>query len=551
MSLVSTVTRRVPHFWRSVTFGAISALSAVCLLGISAFLISSAALQPAILTLNAVIVAVRAFAFSRAGFRYVERLDGHNGAFKMMKALRVAIYERIVPLAPKRLGGHSRADLVHTLVEDVDAQQDAVVRVREPLWISAITLVVAIAGVAVISVNAAWVLLVAVALAIVFGAWLPARLHQSELSQIASREAELDNDVDNAVSTLRMQLAYDVADNAKDQVTAAQHGLAKAVRAGATAGAMTNAIILLVLGGATIGCLAVAAADAAWGAFPGTFVAVIVLVPLSLVESTSLAASAMQHHLRVNASKERLEDLVDGVRPITEAEDVADATLVPSGVLLQVRDGEIGWESPSLTGINLQLAQGETTLIRGASGRGKSTLAATIAGLIEPLGGSWQLMGRDMRQLDSAVIRENCVLVEQHAHLFSGSVRQNLLLAAPNANDSALESVLHSVGLDEDLAARQGLDTEVGEFGERLSGGQAQRLALARAMLVAAPIIVLDEPTASVDPEQSAEITRALLDAARNAEHHPAVVLLTHEQVPEELINNVYDLDTQAVTEAV
>jgi len=173
-------------------------------------------------------------------------------------------------------------------------------------------------------------------------------------------------------------------------------------------------------------------------------------------------------------------------------------------------------------------------VLAGPSGAGKSTLVDALVRFVDHEG-SYTLDGVEARTMHPDAVRARVGLVEQDPFVFDQSVRQNLLFARDTATDAELTDVLDRVGLGHWLARRGGLDAPVGERGALVSGGQAHRLALARALLHAFPVLVLDEPTADVDPDLGDAVLRDLVGAARQAGR--TVVVVSHVPVPADLVD--------------
>ncbi|MGX5695247.1 ATP-binding cassette domain-containing protein [Agromyces soli] len=197
----------------------------------------------------------------------------------------------------------------------------------------------------------------------------------------------------------------------------------------------------------------------------------------------------------------------------------------------------------ALRGVDLDLAPGERVLVRGPSGAGKTTLAHVLVRFLE-YGGSYLIDGVEARELDPTRLRDRIGLVEQRPWLFDESIRQNLIFASESASDEELARVLDRVGLAGWMRERGGLDAPVGERGALVSGGQAHRLALARAMLADFEVLVLDEPTASVDGARAEALLAELLDAASGR----SVVLISHAPVPAELVDRVVVIEHGATS---
>jgi ATP-binding cassette subfamily C protein CydC len=202
-----------------------------------------------------------------------------------------------------------------------------------------------------------------------------------------------------------------------------------------------------------------------------------------------------------------------------------------------------GQTEAGVAGVTLRLAPGDRVHLAGPSGAGKTTLAQALVRFLDYTG-SFRLNGVEARLLDQTEIRKVVGLCEQRPWLFDDSIRQNLLFARDTATDVELGDVLARVGLADWTFQRGGLDARVGERGALVSGGQAQRIALARALLADFPVLIVDEPTANVDAEGADALVRDILTAA--ADSHRAVLLISHTPVPDELITKRVTLPARA-----
>ncbi|WP_291049254.1 thiol reductant ABC exporter subunit CydC [Herbiconiux sp.] len=537
------------RFAPGVLLGVLSALCAVGLLATAAWLITRAAEQPPILYLSAAMVAVRAFALGRATFRYLERLVSHDAAFATMPELRVGVYERLVPVSPDGLGRARRGDLLSRLVSDVDEQQNLPLRVLQPLLVSGLTAVVAVVVVWIILPAAGIVLLIALLLAFVLGtaanAAVSARAERSLAGLRGRYRAELGDHLEN----LDLLIAYGAEARSRAALAEADARLTRAlVRRSAGAG-ITAALVTLLAGAATILILVVGVPQLGQGGFDGPALALIALVPLAVFEVFAMIPLAAGAWRQVAASAERIASVVPDAVPagIPAEGGAGDRALrpVPDGpVSVALRDVSARWPGESadaLQGFNLTVGPGDRILVRGASGSGKTTLAHVLVRFLEH-GGRYELDGVDVREYPQDAVRQVVGLCEQRPHLFDDDIRQNLLFARDTATDDDLRAVLERVGLGEWLRERGGLTARVGERGALVSGGQAQRIALARALLAEFPVLVLDEPTANVDPERADALLDDLLRAAASADR--AVLLISHTPVPEHLVTATVHLPT-------
>ena len=232
----------------------------------------------------------------------------------------------------------------------------------------------------------------------------------------------------------------------------------------------------------------------------------------------------------VREASRRLFELMDAPPAVAETCHAAPAP-VTGAPLVEVRDLRFtypGEPRPALDGLSLRLDPGRRIAIVGPSGSGKSTLVHLLLRFWDAPSGSILLHGHDLAEWPSADTRARIAFAAQRAHVFTGTLRENLLLARPSASTDDLHAVLRAVRL-EALVGRlpRGLDAWVGEAGQRLSGGERQRLALARALLRPAPLLLLDEPTAHLDALTEREVLAEIVRAGEGR----ATLLVTHRLV--------------------
>ncbi|NRD07936.1 thiol reductant ABC exporter subunit CydC [Rathayibacter agropyri] len=517
------------RFLPGLSFGLLSSASVVALLACSAWLIVRAAEQPPILFLSMAVVGVRAFALARAVFRYLERLAGHDAAFRALADLRVGVYERLVPVAPDGLGRVRRGDLVSRIVADVDAQQDVPLRIVQPLLVSAVVATASVVGVWLLLPAMGAVLLVLLVLAFAGGAVGAGLLSAHADRELAPLRGELAERLNLVVTRLDVLIAFDAADEAVGNVIRAEEALARAARRRAASAGLAAAVLALCSGGAVWAGLALGVP--AVGQLGGPALGVIALVPLAVFEVLATAPLAVQSARAALSSAQRLADLDrEASSPALASDADVDPRARPAGHDIVLREMTVSWPGaagPALSGVSLELPAGARVLLTGGSGSGKTTLAHALVRFLA-YSGSYSLGGVEARTLPQDEVRRVVGLVEQQPYLFDDTIRQNLLFARPNAADAVLEDVLARVGLASWVAARGGLDARVGERGSLVSGGQAQRLALARALLADFDVLVLDEPTASVD----APLADALLCDLLRAAEGRTVVLIAHRVPP-------------------
>jgi ATP-binding cassette subfamily C protein CydC len=268
----------------------------------------------------------------------------------------------------------------------------------------------------------------------------------------------------------------------------------------------------------------------------------VVLVPLAIFEVFAMVPLAAGAWRQVRTSAARVADVVVGELPAELPVSPAVPLSLPEGELvLELAGVAARWPgvlAPAISNVSFILRPGDCLLLTGESGSGKTTIAHVLARFLNHTG-SYTLTGADgrsvdVRDLNPDEVRRVVGLCEQSPHLFDESIRHNLSFANDNASDEQLLAALDSVGLAAWVAERGGLDAPVGERGSLVSGGQAQRIALARALLADFPILILDEPTAHVDNSQADALMADLLTSAAAAKR--AVLLISHTPVDSRFI---------------
>ncbi|MGO4593917.1 thiol reductant ABC exporter subunit CydC [Leifsonia sp. 2TAF2] len=533
------------RLWTAIAFGAMSGASAVALLGVSAWLITRASEQPALMYLSMAVVGVRAFALGRAFFRYLERLAGHDAAFRQLGTIRSRLFARLVPLAPDGLRGVRSGDLLARIADDVDELQNLSVRVIQPLVAAGVVAVGSVVVAALILPAAGVALLVTLVAALVAGALVNRWSAGAAERRIAPLRAAVNDALHDLVSNLDVLTAYGALPAAEEGVRRASARLTAAVRARAVGLGLTAGAVSLFAGAATVGALAGGIPALGGGAIDGPGLAVIVLLPLAVFEVFGTVPLAFGAWRRVRASAERIASVAPVTVPDGIPVDAPDAHPLEVRAVPEVRLDAVSasWPdtaSPVLDGVSLRLAPGERVLLTGPTGAGKTALAHVLTRLLDHTG-DYRLDGIPARELRQDDVRRAVGLVEQRPYLFDSDLRQNLLFARDSATDDELLAVLDRVGLRDWAVSRGGLSARMGERGALVSGGQAQRIALARALLADFPVLIVDEPTANVDAPVAHAIVRDVLQTA--AEDGRTVLLISHTEVPAGLIDREVRLE--------
>jgi thiol reductant ABC exporter CydC subunit len=518
--------------WRGFATGAAlqfaTIASGIGLMATSAWLISTASLHPSIAALAVAIVGVRFFGLSRGVFRYLERLASHRATLSLLARLRVTVFEALLPLAPARLREHRSGDLISRLVDDVEILDNFYVRVLGPSASAGLVAILVGALLALRGSAPAIAALIGLAVAGVIAPAVALRAGAQPGARTVTLRAELAARTADAVQGLSDLVAFNQSAAYRADLERRSLELAAAQVRNVRISAGASACVVLAGDLTAIAVLGLAVPLVRSGALAGVQLAVAVLTTLAAFEVAGPLAAAWQNLGATRAAASRLSALLEA-EPGVAAPRVALPP--PQGRMLEVRGLSFRYpdsETDALSNVSFSLAPGGCVAIVGSSGAGKSTIASLLLRFQEAPAGSIILDGQDVRGYAADEVRACLAYADQRASTVSGTLRENLMVASAEASDDVLMEALDAVDLSG--MVRQlpdGLDTWVGEQGHRLSGGERQRLALARAILKPSPFVILDEPTAHLDPMAE----RHVLAAVRRMAGTRGVLLITHRVV--------------------
>jgi ATP-binding cassette subfamily C protein CydC len=489
---------------------------------------------------------IRGSAIGRTVGRYFERLITHEATLRQLAGLRVWFYRQLEPLAPARLQQYHSADLLSRIRADVDALDNLYVRVLVPALVAVVAGIGFFVFAALFDLRLALLLLAMLLVAGVLLPWLSRRLGAAPGRRLVEAEAELRQVAIDGTQGLSELLVYGAAEAQAERLDALSRELVREQDrmsriAGLAQGAVGLSANLTLWGFLWIGIPLVES-----GALPPPQLAMLALFALAAFESVAPLPLAFQ----------QLEATLTAARRLFAIVDAEPAVLEPTGPAPQPKDNGIlirglrfaypGADRPALDGLDLDLPEGRRVAIVGATGSGKSTLLNLLLRFWTPDAGEIRLGGEPLEAFPGEQLRERVALVSQHPHLFDASIRENLLIAAPDAARARIEQACATAQIDAFIAGLpEGYDTWVGETGVRVSGGQARRIAIARALLKDAPILLLDEPTEGLD----APTERALMDAIRRLMQGRTVLLITHRPVALAEMDEILVLDQGRVIE--
>ena len=493
----------------SILFSTLTIGSSVSLLMTSAYLISKAALQPSIGEISVAIVGVRFFGISRGVFRYIERLVSHNTSFKVLADIRVWLYKAIEPIAPAGISKFKSGDLLNRLIADVDTLENFYVRVFLPPVVALVIVLSVSAFMLVFSPLISVVLFLSLALV---GVGL------STLALIAGKKAggdsiafrsilrekivDLVNGLPELVLFNRVRDAIQDIHQAAKKVYQAQITLSMLA-------AIQSAATSLIVGLTVWVLLLITIPMISSGKLDGIYLAVIVLGAMASFEAVQNLPPAMN---LLGANIRAAERVFELASPAESTAKDFNRTSALSG--RNIRFNKVSFQynqTPVLRDVDFELTPGKKIAIVGPSGAGKSTITNLLLRFWEPDSGQILIDGVSQSEINPEVSRSLYSVVSQNTFLFNTSILENLRVANPEADMGMIQKACQSADLEEFIATLpKKYDTIIGERGYQFSGGERQRLAIARAILKDAPIFVLDEPTANLDPATEERIRSML-----------------------------------------
>ena len=535
------------RFAACVAISSLGLGSALGLSAVAAWMIARASQVPDVVALGVAPVAVRLFGISRSVLRYCERLLSHDTALRGMSALRAHLYERLATSRADTVVGLRRGDVLARVGADVDAVGDLVVRSYLPMAVAACVGSATSIGMALIHPASGLILAACLLLAGAVGPLVTARAART--SELARQEHATDL---SAIVLTALEGGDELSVSGRlprlmDELSGLEARLSSARDRGARPAAMAAAVDTAAMGLAVVGALLIGGQAVITGDLAPVWLAVIVLVPLAAFEVTSALGPATVQLVTSAGAAARIVELTDRADQADRAEAPRTAAapdpeplpaLSDGGPRLRARGLAVGWpDGPVVAeGIDLDLAPGDRLAVTGPSGVGKTTLLATLAGLLEPKGGELTLDGTAPWAAQRSDVARRITLTAEDAHVFATTVLENLRVANGTLSSQDARALLRRAGLGDWLTGLpQGLDTLLSSDATTLSGGERRRLLLARALAAPAPLMLLDEPGEHLEAATADRLVADLLQAGNGAEDAEeaeetarGVLLVTH-----------------------
>ncbi|MBD2793141.1 heme ABC transporter ATP-binding protein/permease CydC [Xenorhabdus szentirmaii] len=467
---------------------------------------------------------VRGAAIFRTAGRYGERLVSHDATFRVLAHLRVFAFQKILPLSPGGIARFRQGEVLNRLVADVETLDHLYLRVISPVLAAFVVIVVLTFGLAFLDITLAYTLggiMLGLLLILPFafyhagksyGRNITAQRGQYRTLLTSALQGQAELTVFGALRRFRQTMTEVESSWLKNQQNQAHlTGLSQAVMIFSTGMTVTLMLWLSAAGFGEYGQ-------------PGALIALVAFCTLAAFEALAPVTVAFQHMGQVLSSATRVSQLMHQKPEIIFPDH---GPQMSHHLSLEIKDVDFTYPNqplPVLRNISLSLKSGEHIALLGKTGCGKSTLLQLITRAWNADGGEITLNKQLISSYEEETLRSMISVVPQRIHVFSHTLRENLLLAKPNATDDELEIVLKKVGLGNLLYTDEKLNCWMGDGGRQLSGGEQRRLGIARALLHDAPLMLLDEPTEGLDINTEQQI----LSLLRHSCQHKTLIVVTH-----------------------
>ena len=518
------------HFWLlllGVILAIVTLLASIGLLTLSGWFLSASAVVGAagLYSFNYMLPAagVRGAAITRTAGRYFERLVSHDATFRVLQHLRVTTFSKLLPLSPAGLSRFRQGELLNRVVADVDTLDHLYLRVISPLVGALVVIVVVTVGLSVLDVPLALMLGGIMLATLIVLPPLFYRAGKPTGENLTQLRGQYRQQLTTWLQGQAELTIFGASQRYREQMENTELSWHDAQRRQSDLTAASQAVMLLIGAIAVLTMLWFAAGGVGDNTQPGALIALFVFCALAAFEALAPVTGAFQHLGQVIASAIRITQITDCP---PEVQFPQTSAMAPTEVNVNLQDISFSYpEQPqkALDGISLSIAAGEHVAVLGRTGCGKSTLLQLLTRAWDPQHGEVLLNGVPLTQYGETALRASISMVPQRVHLFSATLRDNLLLAAPQATDEALAAVLTRTGLEK-LLDDSGLNAWLGESGRQLSGGELRRLAIARALLHDAPLVLLDEPTEGLDAATESQILELLEEVMQEK----TVLMVTH-----------------------
>lgn len=511
----------------------ITVLANVGLLALSGWFISAMALAGAAgVSMNYFTPAalIRGAAITRTAGRYGERLVTHEATFRLLSELRVWFYNRLEPLAPAVLQQYRSGDVVSRIRADIDTLNNLYLRILVPSVVALLASLILVAALAYYHPLLALVELSLLALAGVVTPWLMHQLNQANGTKLVQVAADLRMQLVSDLQGMGELLVYGAVEQQAQHLKQHSKHLAQLQQSQSRLNSFAQTALSMCANLAMWLMLILAIPLVQQHSLAPAHLAMFSLLALAGFEAIAPLPLAWQSWGETLAAAKRIFALTDQ-QPVVQEPVQPIALEEPVAIRLDKLSFRYSDTRPwVLRDFNFTLAAREKVIILGANGCGKSTLLSLLLRFREPTSGSLLLNEQPIQRYMGETVRANFSVLEQNTHVFNSTILDNLLLANPAAAQAQIEQACRAVLLHDFIQEQpEGYQTWIGEIGVRLSGGQLRRLSLARALLKPASLLILDEPTESLDPETALKVMRNILAWVEMRQQ--GLLVITHQRL--------------------
>jgi ATP-binding cassette, subfamily C, bacterial CydC len=534
-----------------IFLGMLTVLCASALMFTSGFLISKSAARPEnILMVYVPIVLVRTFGIGRAVVHYVERLVGHDAVLRILSKMRVRLYRILEPQALFIRSRFRTGDVLGVLADDIEHLQNVYVRTIFPSIVAIVMYAAGIAALGWFDLPFALLMALYIAVLVFILPWISLWFTRRKNRLMKQERSGLYRKLTDAVLGMSDWVISGRASQFVDSYEADEARVARIDRDLRMWARWRTLVAQSVVGLTVITMVYWAGGQAADGNMPAVMIAAFGLVVFPLMDAFLPVSEAVEKLPQYEDSLERLSGM--GEAPVEQA--VGSAANVKPELLQQARKSahirldqvsfrHAGSASLTISGVSLDIPQGKKIALIGRSGAGKSTLSTLIQGAVVPESGS--VMINDVRADEYGEhIPEILSVLNQRPHLFDTTVANNIRLGRRSASDEEIRQVAEQVKLNTLIASLpKGYDTAMMETGQRFSGGERQRIALARVLLQRTPVVILDEPTVGLDPKTERELLATMFETMKGK----SLIWITHHLVGVEQMDEIVFIENGQV----
>lgn len=540
------------HFGRlllGIVLAIVGLASSIGLLSLSGWFLAASFLAGSVFVFNFFYPSsgVRGLAVGRTVARYFEKLVTHDATFRVLANLRVSVFRKLIPLSPSGLNRFRNSELLNRLVADVDTLDTLYLNLISP-FVSAVMMIIFMAiGLSFVSPMITWLVCGTLTLLLFIFPVVFYHLGKQLGKQAIQARANYRSQFIEWIQLNAEFLLFGVQAQATEKLQRTEQEWLSAQRKENKLSGLSSALLILINGllVCTVLYLASTAITMKEVDYADALIALVVFCVLASAEILTPIGSAFLHLGQVITAVERLNEITEQTPAVTFDGSADWQKVVQNQPLVRFEQVEFGYpqrDEMVLKGLSFDVLAGQKVAILGKTGSGKSTIFQLLNRNYEPTSGQIWLNSCKLEAYPEATLRAKLVTLSQRVHIFSSSLKDNLLMGNQSASDEQLENVVKQVGLGY-LLESEGLNLWLGEGSRPLSGGEQRRLGLARLLLSEAELVLLDEPTEGLDRDTEQQILTLIFQHCQ----HKTLLMITHRTQGLEHFDVVYRMDNGAL----